>query len=144
MGCVYITTTSSMPAGGRFSGSHLIRASSNQVVESRRPQRDGRRSRPAVLLAQTYTLTRIYHLDGHVLRVKVIRDFYEFQSHATVAVLGGERTWTVLASAPPCDWHERTTSQATDARQLVPIADQLARRGLRILAATSPDTNTAS
>jgi hypothetical protein len=92
----------------------------------------------------TYTLTRIHHHDGHVLRVEVLRNFYEDQSHATVAVLGAQRTWTVLASAPPSDWHARTTSHATDARQLIPIADQLARRGRRILAATGPDTTTAT
>jgi hypothetical protein len=93
---------------------------------------------------QTDTLTRTYHLDGHVLRVEVIRDFYKFQSHATVSVLTPQRTWTMLASAPPSDWHDRTTSQPTDARQLAPVAEQLARRGQRILATTTPDTTTTS
>lgn len=93
---------------------------------------------------QSYTLTRIHHLDGHVLRVEVKRDFYGFQSYATVAVLTPQQTWTVLASTPPDGWHDRTPTKATHAGCLSPIADGLVARGQRILAITSPDTDTAT
>jgi hypothetical protein len=31
-----------------------------------------------------YQLTRVHHVDGHVLRIRVSRDSYDFQSSAVV------------------------------------------------------------
>ncbi|HEX8629367.1 MAG TPA: hypothetical protein VF755_14470 [Catenuloplanes sp.] len=47
-----------------------------------------------------YDLTRVHHIDGHVLRVRIRRDSYGFQSYALVEVLTPARTWTVLAQTP--------------------------------------------
>jgi hypothetical protein len=81
-----------------------------------------------------YELTRVHHEDGHVLRVRVHRDSYLFQSSAVVEVLTPERTWTVLATAP---WtqarHEATPLFTTDPTPLAPIADGLIERARRIL-----------
>jgi hypothetical protein len=88
-----------------------------------------------------YHLTRVYHVDGHVLRVRVSRDFYDLQSHAVAEVLTPQRTWTVVASAPFTEWHRATPATTATAAPLTPIADQLLARARRILtpsAATPP------
>jgi hypothetical protein len=85
-----------------------------------------------------YDLTRVHHTDGHVLRVRIHRDFYGFQSYALVEVFTPGLTWTVLAKTPWTDWHEASPMQATDATPLTPIADRLIERARRILTAATP------
>ena len=87
-----------------------------------------------------YELTRVYHVDGHVLRVRVHRDSYGFQSHAVAEVLTPHRTWTVVATAPWTEWHKATPLYTADATPLTPIADRLIERARRIL--TPPETAT--
>jgi hypothetical protein len=81
-----------------------------------------------------YELTRVHHEDGNVLRVRVYRDSYLFQSNAVVEVLIPERTWTVLATAlwTPAR-HEATPLFTTDPTPLAPVADGLIERARRIL-----------
>ncbi|MGC9668474.1 hypothetical protein ACNTMW_18200 [Planosporangium sp. 12N6] len=80
-----------------------------------------------------YELTRVYHVDGHVLRVWIYRDFYDFQSHAVAEVLTPQHTWAVVATAPWTQWHHTTPSATADAAPLTSVADDLLRRARRIL-----------
>jgi hypothetical protein len=80
-----------------------------------------------------YELTRAYHVDGHVLRVRVYRDFYARQSYAVAEILTPQHTWTVVATAPGTQWHHTTPSITPDASPLTPVADDLLRRASRIL-----------
>jgi len=49
-----------------------------------------------------YQLTRVHRLGRHTVRVRVTRDFYQFQSLAVAEVLTPALTWTPLAGQPPC------------------------------------------
>jgi hypothetical protein len=89
-----------------------------------------------------YQLTRVHHVDGHVLRIRVSRDSYDFQSSAVVEVLTPQRTWTVLATTPSTEWHESTPLYAADPAPLEPIADRLVDRARRIL--TPPPDDSAA
>jgi hypothetical protein len=80
-----------------------------------------------------YGLTRVHHLDGQVLRVRVCRGAYLFQSHAAVEVLTPHRTWTELATAPPTDWHPDRPLHAADGTAQAAVAGRLVERARRIL-----------
>lgn len=82
---------------------------------------------------QSYRVHQIRHLDGHILRIRVERDHYAFQSHAVVEVLTSRLDWTPLTFTTPATWHGRTPIDATSAAGLLPIADDLAERARRIL-----------
>lgn len=97
--------------------------------------------------ASCYRLTQTHDLDGHVVRVRVHRDFYLHQSWAVADVLTPALTWTELATAPAQDWHPdthtpRITAHAAAARDtLQPIASDLtghAQRLLRTVPAPAP------
>jgi hypothetical protein len=75
-----------------------------------------------------YELTRVHHVDGNTVRIRVYRDFYGFQSHAVAEVLTPDRTWTTLATPPWTQWHESTPLVAADATSLTPVADSLLER----------------
>ena len=80
-----------------------------------------------------YTLTRIHHIDGHVLRVQVRRNSHLEQSYGVVEVLTPDLTWTVIAEAPPAGWHHATPYRAQGPEPLTPVAEELLVRGRRIL-----------
>jgi hypothetical protein len=57
-------------------------------------------------------------------------------------VLTAQRTWTVLATTPPTEWHESTPLYAADPAPLEPIANRLVDRARRIL--TPPPDDSAA
>ena len=79
-----------------------------------------------------YRLTQVHHLDGRTLRVRVHRDSYQGQSHATVEVLTPHLTWTELAERPPADWWPSTEPTPSRAA-LAPVAAHLVERARAIL-----------
>jgi hypothetical protein len=87
-----------------------------------------------------YRLTRVHHVDGHTIQIRVYRDFYGSQSHAVAEVLTTDRTWTTVADTPWTQWHGSTPQFAADPTILIPVADSLLKRARRIL--TPPDATT--
>lgn len=84
-----------------------------------------------------YRLTQTQQLDGHTVRVRVHRDFYQDQSWAVADVLTPALTWTEIATAPANDWHPSTPPVRTAATDglacLRPVADHLTERAHRLL-----------
>jgi hypothetical protein len=81
-----------------------------------------------------YRLTRLYQVDGRLLRVTVHRNFYPRQSWAAAHLLTPVLTWTELLSAPPRDWHPATPpSRRATAETLAPVADRLLSRATTAL-----------
>lgn len=94
--------------------------------------------------SQSYKVQQIHHLDGHVLRVRVQRDFYQTQSHAVVEVLTASLDWTPLTFTSPNIWHAQTPTDASNAKPLRPIAGELTYRAQCILApVTAPAPRSA-
>lgn len=87
---------------------------------------------------QSYGLTRVVKVGPNVVRVRVKRDSYEFQSYAVVELLSETREWTELAQSSAASWH-RTTSPGRSASQVDPrdqlgdLADRLVSRAATIL-----------
>jgi hypothetical protein len=88
----------------------------------------------------SYELTRVHHIDGYVLRIRVYRDSYAKQSTAVAEVLTPLFTWTIIASSPGHSWHHSTPTTPPDATPLTPIADDLLQRARRILPVPPPFT----
>lgn len=59
---------------------------------------------------QDYRLTEIHHLDGHIIRIDILRDTYQQQSFAHVEVLSQAKTWTLLVTEPASTWHDQAPS----------------------------------
>jgi hypothetical protein len=76
-------------------------------------------------IARQPTLTQIYRHGELTVRVKVVRDSYEFQSFATAWVLNGNREWTAIAETPASEWHAKTPVEQ--------VAKALAARAAKIL-----------
>lgn len=87
-----------------------------------------------------YQLTRVHHVDGYVLRIRVYRDSYGFQSDAVAEVLTPQRTWTEVATESWTRWYHTTTAEAVEAA-LTPVADNLLRRARRILHPPPPEAS---
>lgn len=85
------------------------------------------------------SITRIYHVGQHTVRVRIARDFYPTQSHALAEVLTPQLTWTVLCEQPPQHFFDQTAlngpKAATTEELLLNLADELANRAARILRA---------
>lgn len=85
------------------------------------------------------SVTRIYHVGQHTVRVRIARDFYLAQSHALAEVLTPALTWTVLCEQPPQDFFDQTALHGPKAANtkalLLELADELANRAARILRA---------
>jgi hypothetical protein len=79
-----------------------------------------------------FELTRVHHVDANTVRIRVYRDFYDFQSHAVAEVLTPEHAWTTIATSPWTQWHASTSTAAAEA-SLAPISDSLLERARRIL-----------
>jgi hypothetical protein len=81
-----------------------------------------------------YRLTRLYQVDGRLLRVTVHRNFYPRQSWAAAHVLTPVLTWTELLYAPARDWHPATPpSRRATAETLASVADRLLSRATTVL-----------
>ena len=93
------------------------------VDDSFAPERDG------------YTLTRIHHLHGHVIRIRIRRNCQSAESWAVADVLTPGLTWTQLAASPPATWHHKTPAESVTPAALNPIATALLTRALTILTA---------
>jgi hypothetical protein len=78
-------------------------------------------------------LTRVHHVDGHALRVRVSRRLYDTRSQAGAEILTPQHAWTALASTPCTDRHHATPATTTTAAPLTPIADQLLQRARHIV-----------
>jgi hypothetical protein len=91
----------------------------------------------AGVTGQGYTLTRVYRHGSLKIRVRVVRDSYQRQSHAAAEVLSTLLTWTQLVDDPPCNWHGDTgyaaATPADAVRELAGVADALARRAATVL-----------
>lgn len=85
-----------------------------------------------------YSLTRVHHVDGHILRVHVHRDAALQQSSAVVEVFTPAKTWTILANTAPANWHHTTPLVSGDAVPLYGIATDLIHRAERILSPAAP------
>lgn len=60
---------------------------------------------------QGYQLSQVWRLaSGHKIRVRIRRDSYILQSHATVEVLSYHLTWTNLADLATSLWWDGTRS----------------------------------
>jgi hypothetical protein len=87
------------------------------------------------------SITRIYHVGQHTVRIRVARDFYLTQSHALAEVLTPALTWTALCEQPPQGFFDKTAlngpKAATTEALLLNLADELANRAARILRAST-------
>lgn len=84
-------------------------------------------------------VTRIYHCGELTVRVRVAHDLYRIQSFALAEVLTPARDWTKICETPPEEFHyagrdgaNKVNAEPTS-RDLLALADQLARRAARIL-----------
>lgn len=75
-------------------------------------------------------VNRVYRMGTDTVRVRVQRNFYDFQSTATAAILSRERGWVVIAEEPVVTWHHDTRGRELP---LDHVADRLADRAYRIL-----------
>ncbi|WP_233513952.1 hypothetical protein [Micromonospora craterilacus] len=107
------------------------------------PYTSSRRKRPGTVVDRSfdisnsshYTLTRVHHIDGHVIRVRVRRDYRTYQSSAVAEVLTPALTWTVLARDPMTACHPGTRwSTVKTENVLAAVADKLVARARTILA----------
>lgn len=82
-------------------------------------------------------ITRTYRLGQYTVRVRVARDSYMTQSYAVAEVLTPALTWTNLCEQPPENFFEHAPTHgpkaAASQELLLKLADDLARRGARIL-----------
>lgn len=74
-------------------------------------------------------VTTLHHCGPHTIRVRVARDTYERQSHATASILTPELTWTALCHEPTATWFATTR----DLVDLLALATDLRQRACRIL-----------
>ena len=83
------------------------------------------------------SITRIYHVGQHTVRVRIARDFYLTQSHALAEVFTPALTWTVLCEQPPEYFFDQTALHGPKAAStqalLLNLADELANRAAQIL-----------
>ena len=83
--------------------------------------------------SQGYILTRIHHVNGLTIRIRIHRDSFQYQSSAVAEVLTPALTWTRVAEHPPSQWHAATpNSVGTLHAPLHGIAEQLLERALVI------------
>jgi hypothetical protein len=78
----------------------------------------------------TRSLTSIYKHGTDLVRVRVVRNCYEYQSFAVAEVMSGDRKWTELTHAPRDQWWAYTANPKCT---LDVIADDLAARAAKIL-----------
>jgi hypothetical protein len=105
------------------------------------------RDETAVATANGYRYHRVVDIaGGHIVRARIERDFYIGYSLAHVEVINDRKSWTHLAEEPTRNWWDTTPSPRTEidaAVALGPVADQLLRRAVTILA-PAPTTPTLS
>lgn len=80
-----------------------------------------------------YTLTRIHHVDGHIIRVRIRDDNLPYQALAVAEVLSTSRTWTVLLDEPRTSWYPAPRDFVGDTTALVAVADRLITRARTVL-----------
>lgn len=84
-----------------------------------------------------YHYTRVVETAGHVVRVRIVRDYYAHQSLAVAEALADNLTWTRLAEDAPGNWWTTTPTPSVGthaAAALGPIAQRLIHRAADILA----------
>lgn len=94
------------------------------------------RDETAEATGNRYRYSRIVDTAGHVVRVRIERDFYDSYSFAQVEVINGVKCWTHLLDEPVRDWWDTTPSPRKDinvAAVLAPVAERLLRRAATIL-----------
>lgn len=83
---------------------------------------------------QSQGITRIYSHGPDLVRVRIVRDFYQNQSYAVAEVMSSDRKWTELTHAPREQWWEYTRNPECG---LSVVADDLAKRAGKILNAVA-------
>lgn len=89
------------------------------------------RDETAEATGNRYRYSRIVDTAGHVVRVRIERDYYDSYSIAQVEVINGVKCWTHLLDEPVRDWWDTTPSPRKDinvAAVLAPLAERLLRR----------------